>query len=48
MPTKEQVRHYMHERQAEKMPPPSTDEIRRRLGWDLILDSRIIKIKTQK
>ncbi len=41
MPTKEQVRHYMHQRQAEKLPLPTTDEIRRRLGWNLIVDSRI-------
>lgn len=47
MPTKEQVRHYMYVRQTEKLPPPSTEEIRRRLGWDLIRDSRV-KLKTIK
>ncbi len=40
MPTKEQIRHYLQERQIEKLPPPSTEEIRRRLGWDLIADSK--------
>jgi hypothetical protein len=40
MPTKEQIRHYIHERQTEKMPMPSSAEIRRRLGWDLINDSK--------
>ena len=40
MPTKEQIRIYLHERQTEKLPPPSTEEIRRRLGWNLIADSK--------
>jgi hypothetical protein len=35
-PTKEQVREYMERRQAAHTPPPSRDEIRRQLGWDLI------------
>jgi hypothetical protein len=35
-PTKEQVRDYMERRQAEHKPPPTREEIRRRLGWDLI------------
>jgi hypothetical protein len=39
-PTKEQVREYMERRQAEHTPPPSRDEIRRQLGWDLIRDER--------
>jgi hypothetical protein len=35
-PTKEQVRDYMERRQAAHAPPPSREEIRRQLGWDLI------------
>jgi hypothetical protein len=35
-PTKEQVREYMGRRQAEHKPPPSREEIRRQLGWELI------------
>jgi hypothetical protein len=34
-PTKEQVRHYLENRQAENKMPPSLDEIRRQLGWHL-------------
>jgi hypothetical protein len=32
-PTKEQVRHYLGERQALRCPPPPIDDIRRQLGW---------------
>lgn len=32
-PSKEQVRAYMHQREAEHRPPPTPDEIRRQLGW---------------
>jgi hypothetical protein len=35
-PTKEQVREYMERRQAQHRPPPSREEIRRQLGWELI------------
>ena len=35
-PTKEQVREYMERRQVAHKPPPSRDEIRRQLGWDLV------------
>jgi hypothetical protein len=35
-PTKEQVRDYMERRQVEHKPPPTREEIRRQLGWDLI------------
>ena len=34
-PTKEQVRHYMAQRQSEHKIPPPLQEIRRRLGWEL-------------
>lgn len=42
-PAKEQVRQYITERVAERSPPPSRDEIRRRLGWTLIEASRSTK-----
>lgn len=35
-PTKEQVREYMQQRQAQHSPPPSQKEINRMLGRDLI------------
>jgi hypothetical protein len=34
-PTKEQIRQYLLLRQAASNPPPSMQEIRRQLGWDL-------------
>jgi hypothetical protein len=34
-PSKEQVRQYMEQRRAANDPPPSMDEIRRQLGWQL-------------
>ncbi len=34
-PSKEQVRAYMAQREQERRPPPSPDEIRRQLGWRL-------------
>lgn len=39
-PSKEQVRAYMEHRRAEKKMPPSLEEIRRQLGWDLCEISR--------
>jgi hypothetical protein len=39
-PTKEQVRDYMARRQAEHKPPPTREEIRRQLGWDLSAPER--------
>ncbi|HEU4844757.1 MAG TPA: hypothetical protein VFT05_10870 [Burkholderiaceae bacterium] len=35
-PSKEQVRQYMEQRRAANDPPPSMDEIRRQLGWQLV------------
>lgn len=35
-PSKELVREYLAGRVAEHTPPPSDDEIRRRLGWKLV------------
>lgn len=34
-PTKEQVRAYMTARESARRPPPSPEEIRRQLGWQL-------------
>jgi hypothetical protein len=39
-PTKEQVRHWMSERQAAHCPPPDPKEINRQLGRDLIEQER--------
>ncbi len=35
-PSKQQVRDYLQRRSHEAKPPPSPDEIRRELGWQLI------------
>ncbi|MBI3229689.1 MAG: hypothetical protein HYZ45_05775 [Burkholderiales bacterium] len=35
-PTKETVRLYMQQRQAERRPPPDLQSIRRQLGWELV------------
>lgn len=35
MPTKEQVRKWMQERRQQHTPPPTPEEIRRQLGWQL-------------
>jgi hypothetical protein len=35
-PKKEQVRDYMERRKTEHQPPPTQEEIRRQLGWELI------------
>lgn len=39
-PTKEQVRAYMHQRQRQfdRRPPPTPEEIRRQLGWHYSVD----------
>lgn len=34
-PTKEEIRRYMQERQAKRLPPPDMAQIRRELGWEL-------------
>lgn len=35
-PSNEQVRSWMRQRQAERTPPPSPEQIRRELGWQLV------------
>lgn len=39
-PTKEAVREFMERRVVEHKPPPSRDEIRRQLGWNLIASEK--------
>lgn len=38
--TKERVRHYMENRQAQRCAPPPISEIRRQLGWDMLQPAR--------
>lgn len=35
-PSQQQEREWMQKRQAERTPPPSPEQIRRQLGWDLV------------
>ncbi len=35
-PDKETVKRYLDERHKNKQPPPTPEEIRRQLGWELI------------
>lgn len=35
-PDKEVVRNWLQQRQVQSGPPPSPEEIRRQLGWDLV------------
>ena len=35
-PSKETVHSWFMQRRAEKTPPPSPEQIRRELGWDLV------------
>lgn len=35
-PTKQQIRQYLEARRAERCPPPSMQEIRRQLGWEML------------
>jgi hypothetical protein len=39
-PSKEQVRKFMQQRQVERTPPPTPEEIKRQLGWKMIEDER--------
>ena len=40
-PTKESVREYMERRFAEEDAPPTMEEIRRQLGWDLVVADQV-------
>ena len=35
-PERQVVRSWMHQRQEENRPPPSLEEIRRQLGWNMV------------
>ncbi|MGZ4872751.1 MAG: hypothetical protein ACXV99_12705 [Candidatus Angelobacter sp.] len=37
MPSKEQVRQWMQQRQVEHKPPPTPEQVRRELGWHMIV-----------
>lgn len=37
-PSKEQVRQWMSERQEQRTPPPSPQEVKRQLGWGLLYE----------
>jgi hypothetical protein len=36
MPTPQQVRDWMKQRQVEKSPPPTPEQVRQQLGWHLL------------
>ena len=40
-PSKQQVRAYLRRRARAQTPPPSLEEIRRQLGWDLLVTSTL-------
>lgn len=40
MPTKEQIRKWMQERQAQRTAPPSPEQIRRELGWHMLPNTK--------
>jgi hypothetical protein len=39
-PPKQEVRSYMAQRRESREPPPSPEEIRRQLGWNLVEAAR--------
>jgi hypothetical protein len=39
-PPKEQVRSYLQKRATVRTPPPSPEQIRRELGWELVQPPR--------
>lgn len=38
-PTKQEVRYWLTRRRFSKLPPPEPQELRRQLGWGLIVSS---------
>lgn len=36
-PTQQQVRDWMTQRQVDHTPPPTPEEVRRQLGWNLVV-----------
>lgn len=43
-PSNEQVRSWMQQRQIDRTPPPTLEEIRRELGWTLVEKERAAKL----
>lgn len=39
-PTKQQIREYLYKRHESKEPPPTPDEARRELGWQLVPETK--------
>ena len=44
-PTKEQTRKWLLNRSVAKTPPPSPEQIRKELGWDLVKNNNQLKGK---
>jgi hypothetical protein len=42
-PSPAKVRNWMHQRQVERTPPPSPEQVKRELGWGLIEAERAAK-----
>lgn len=40
-PTKHQVREYMQRRASDPKPPPSPEEVRRQLGWGMLMPEEL-------
>lgn len=40
LPSKESVRQWLHAELEQRRPPPSPEQIRRELGWDLVRTER--------
>jgi hypothetical protein len=45
---KQKARDWIERRQVDRGPPPSMDEIRRQMGWDLVEQARIEKERLEK
>jgi hypothetical protein len=39
-PSKQQIRQFMQQRQADRTPPPTPERIREQLGWKMLKDER--------
>jgi hypothetical protein len=42
-PSNQQVRSWMHQRQADRTPPPAPDQVRIELGWKMVEAERAAK-----
>jgi hypothetical protein len=47
-PSNQQVRDWLQERQAQRTPPPSLEEIRRQLGWELVQAARELGVRIKR